>query len=101
MKCRFCNSEMKTTYFHSEINSCNNHKTIKVRFKTNKYGDRWIVSNNNYRLVYWSDRTLLQKYNPNADSPLNTYELVKKFDFEPNFSPEEFNEKLKTILVFL
>lgn len=101
MKCKFCNSKMESVYIDyidRNVIYCNNHKPTKVFFKTSSHGDRWIISKNNYRLIYWNNYTILQKIHCDTKS---TVELIKKFDFELQILPEEFDSKLKTILTFL
>lgn len=107
MKCKFCNSDMKSRYvdfIKREMVYCDNHKPVKVHFKSSLGGgNRWIISNNtNYRLVYFNNQTILQKRHPEmTSSPKDYFELIKKFDFDLEILPEEFDHKLKTILTFI
>lgn len=104
MKCKFCNQNVKSKYLDfikREVIFCDLHKPMKVHYKVSSRGSQWIISNNDYRLVYLNDQTFLQRYHPEAESVKDVYESVKKFDYDLKINPEDFNRKLKTILTFM
>lgn len=106
MKCKFCDKDVthKIKFFGGmdrEIIRCDNHKPVKVHYKSLLNGDHWFITYNNYRLMYWNGRTFLQKINSGAESARDYIKLIKKFDYELKILPEQFDRKLKTMLTFL
>jgi hypothetical protein len=80
-----------------EFNVCNRHRPVKVSYYkqlfNNEY-DEWIMSYGNYMLVIRNDceTRLYRTIQP---------QLIAKFDYELSFTPEQFPNKLKTMLTFL
>lgn len=107
MKCKFCNSEMvfETKRFSGtdyQIVKCNNHQPSKVTYKSYlRFGDVWKVFYGGYVLSYFYGGTSLQKINKEAKKVSDYYQSIKKFNYELPFAPEEFPNKLKTMLTFL
>lgn len=111
INCRYCNSpmiprEVSFGGFNRTIISCKNHKPAKVAYKHIEVGsfegDNWVISYGDYRLSYYvpMNRTLFQLRHPEATSASQYYELIKKFDSELEIAPEQFPNKIKTLLAW-
>jgi len=85
-----------------QIIKCNNHKPSKVSYKVySRFGEVWKVFYGEYVLNYFNGRTTFQKVNKEAEKASDYYQFIKSFNYELPFAPEEFPNKLKTMLTFL
>lgn len=106
--CKFCGETLTTKYFRNqEYYVCNKHKPSRVGYRpalliNNKaLNERWYITYNDYRLVYFNGKTILNKINRDkSSSPKDYYSLITAFDHELNIRPEDFSRKLPTLLTF-
>jgi hypothetical protein len=89
------------------IISCHNHGSTRVKYRvitSGKYagGDQWVFWFDNYRLMFLepTNKTYFQLCHPEAESPAQYYENIRIFDGEVNITPEQFPDKIKTLLTW-
>ena len=98
MKCKFCSTEIYPRSLDSIIATfdCNEHQPINVRFTVTSTDTMTVISSNKFKLINWNNQTLIQE----VVSLFPYIQLIKKINYNLIINPNQFEEKIKTILTF-